>query len=82
VEREGGLLRRSHPIRRVTVRTDGEILEAELTPTGLVCRSSHVFQGVMTEIDFEAWIRLLLVALRRQAEGSASASAALRALIA
>ena len=82
VEREGGVFRKSHPVRKITVRTDDETLEAELTPTGLVCRSSRVFQGVMAEIDFEAWLHLLLVALHRQADGSASASAALRALIA
>jgi hypothetical protein len=82
VEREGGFLKRNHPITKFTIRVDDEILEAERTPTGLICRSSHVFQGVMTEISFDAWLRLLLVGLRRQAEGSASASAALRALIA
>ena len=74
VEREGGFLKRNHPITKFTIRVDDEILEAERTPTGLICRSSHVFQGVMTEISFDAWLR--------QAEGSASASAALRALIA
>jgi hypothetical protein len=35
----------------------------------------------MTEITFEAWLRLLLVSLRRQAAGSASVSAALRSFI-
>ncbi|MGD0833373.1 MAG: hypothetical protein ABSA40_02970 [Candidatus Dormibacteria bacterium] len=81
VEREGGLLKRNHPVRKVTVRADDEVFDAELTPTGLVCRSSHALQGVMTEITFEAWLRLLLVSLRRQAAGSASVSAALRSFI-
>jgi hypothetical protein len=81
VEREGPLFARRRPVRRVTVRLDDDILEAELTRDGLVCREQGLITGMAEEIDFDVWMRLLLNALRVKARSTAAASAALRSLL-
>jgi len=82
LEREGALFARRRPIRRITVRVDDELLEAELTSDGsLICREVGYLTGMSQEIDFDAWMRVLLTSLRRKAKNTAEASAALRSLV-
>jgi len=81
LEREGALFARRKPVRKLTIRLDDDILEAELTRDGLVCREQRLLTGMSEEIDFEVWLRLLLRSLREKAKTTAEASAALRSLV-
>ncbi|MGD0370107.1 MAG: hypothetical protein ABSC16_00210 [Candidatus Dormibacteria bacterium] len=81
VEREGSVFARRRPVRRLTVRAGDDILEAEMTRDGLVCREIQVLNGLTDEIGFEAWLRLLAASLRQKARSTAEASAVLRALL-
>jgi hypothetical protein len=81
LDREGALFSRRRPIRRIVVRLDDDVLEAELTPDGLICRELRLLTGISEEVDFDAWMRVLLSALRQKAKSTAEASAALRSLV-
>ncbi len=81
IEREGSLFARRRPIRRINVRVGDDILEAEMTRDGLVCREVQVLNGLTDEISFEAWMRLLAASLRQKTRSTAEASAVLRALL-
>jgi hypothetical protein len=81
IEREGSLFTRRRPIRSITVRAGDDILEAEMTREGLVCREVQVLNGLTDEISFEAWMRVLAASLRQKARSTAEASAVLRALL-
>jgi hypothetical protein len=81
VEREGSLFARRRPIRSITVRVGDDILEAELTRDGLVCRETQVLNGLTEEIGFEAWMRVLAASLRQKARSTSEASAMLRSLL-
>ena len=81
IERDGSLFTRRRPIRRITVRVGDDILEAEMTREGLVCREVQVLNGLTEEISFEAWMRVLAASLRQKARSTAEASAVLRALL-
>jgi len=82
LEREGALFARRRPIRRIVVRLDEDLLEAELAPDGsLTCREVGFLTGMSQEIDFDSWMRMLLTSLRRKAKTTAEASAALRSLV-
>jgi hypothetical protein len=81
VVREGSLFSRRRPIRSITVRVGDDILEAEMTRDGLVCRETQVYNGLTEEIGFEAWMRVLAASLRHKARSTAEASALLRSLL-
>jgi hypothetical protein len=81
VERDSGLLSRRRTVRRLRVHLDEDLLEAELTPAGLVCREVGLLTGISQEVSFDAWMRLLLAGLRERARTTAQASAALRSLL-
>jgi len=81
VEREGSVFTRRRPVRRLTVRVGEDLLEAEMTRDGLVCREIQVLNGLTDEIGFEAWLRVLAASLRQKARSTADASAVLRALL-
>ena len=81
VEREGSVFARRRPVRRITVRAGDDLLEAEMTRDGLVCREIQVLNGLTDEISFEAWLRVLAASLRQKARSTAEASAVLRALL-
>jgi hypothetical protein len=81
IDRDGSLFARRRPIRRITVRAGDDILEAEMTREGLVCREVQVLNGLTDEISFEAWMRVLAASLRQKARSTAEASAVLRALL-
>jgi hypothetical protein len=81
IERDGSLFTRRRPIRRITVRVGDDILEAEMTREGLVCREVQVLNGLTEEISFEAWMRVLAASLRQKTRSTAEASAVLRALL-
>jgi len=81
VEREGALFARRRPIRSITVRAGDDILQAEMTRDGLVCREVRVLSGLTDEIGLDAWMRLLAASLREKARSTADASAVLRSLL-
>ena len=63
------------------MRVGDDILEAEMTREGLICREVQVLNGLTEEISFEAWMRVLAASLRQKARSTAEASAVLRALL-
>jgi len=81
VEREGSLFSRRRPVRKITLRAGDDILEAEMTRDGLVCREIQVLNGLTDEIGFEAWLRVLAASLRQKARSTSEASAVLRGLL-
>jgi hypothetical protein len=81
VERQGSIFARRRPIRRLSVRLDDELLFAELTPEGLSCRRASLRDGMTEDVDFQAWMRILLAALWARARTVADASAVLRTLV-
>ncbi len=81
IDRDGALFARRRPIRKLTVRVGDDILEAEMTREGLVCREVQDLNGLTDEISFEAWMRVLAASLRQKARSTAEASAVLRALL-
>jgi hypothetical protein len=81
IERRGPVFARRRPIRRLSVRLEDDLLDAELTPEGLTCRRASLRDGITEEIDFQVWMRILLTALWARARSVAEASAALRALV-
>jgi hypothetical protein len=81
VERDGPLFARRRTPRRIIVRLQDDLLEAELTRDGLVCREANLITGMSQEIDFDTWMRILVSSLREKAKTTAEASAALRSLV-
>lgn len=82
--RDGGFLKKDHPIKQITVRAGEDVFEAQLRAGAVVARHSHAVRGIVLrteELDFEAWLRALLDVLRTRAQTNAEASAALRALV-
>lgn len=81
VQREGGLFKKEHPIRKITVRAGEDIFEAELRHGSVACRHAHAVRGIVLrseELGFEAWRRSLVQVLGTQAQVSAEALAGLR----
>ena len=81
VQREGSLLARRRPIRKITVLVGEDLLEAELTPAGLVCRELRVLSGLSSEIPFDAWLRVLAASLQQRARTAGEANEVLRSLL-
>jgi hypothetical protein len=84
LEREGGLFKKDHPVKKITVRAGEDLFEAEVVGGAVAARHAHAVRGITLrseELDFQAWLRALLGVLQTRAQGSAEASAALRALV-
>ena len=81
VERDGSLFARRRPIRKITVGVGDDLLEAELTSAGLVCREFRVLSGLSCEIPFDAWLRVLAASLQQRARTAAGANEVLRSLL-
>ncbi|HYA00759.1 MAG TPA: hypothetical protein VEK76_10470 [Candidatus Binatia bacterium] len=81
VQREGGMFKKEHPIRKITVRAAEDVFEAELRRGTVVCRHAHAVRGIVLrseELGFDAWRRALVQVLGSQAQLSAEAVQALR----
>jgi hypothetical protein len=84
LEREGGLFKKEHPVKRITVRAGDDVFAAELRGGAVAAHHARAVRGITLrseELDFQAWLRALLGVLQTRAQGSAEASAALRALV-
>jgi hypothetical protein len=82
VQREGGLFKKDHPIRKITVRVGEDLFEAELNRGAVACRHAHSVRGIVLrseDLAFEPWRRALVQVLGTQAQVSAEALAGLRA---
>jgi hypothetical protein len=81
VQREGGLFKKEHPVRKLTVRVGEDVFEAELRGGAVLCRHSHAVRGIVLrseEMSFDAWRGDLVNVLSQQAQISAQALSALR----
>jgi len=81
VQREGGLFKKEHPIKKITVRVGEDVFEAELSRGAVACRHAHAVRGIVLrseDLGFEAWRRALVKVLGGQAQVSAEALAGLR----
>jgi hypothetical protein len=81
IVRDGPLFARRRPIRSITLRVGDDILGAEMTREGLVCRETQILNGLTEEVAFDAWMRVLAASLRQKARTTAEASATLRSLL-
>lgn len=84
LEREGGMFKKDHPVRRITVTAGDDVLEAELRHGTITAQHAHAVRGIRLrteQLGFDAWLRRLVEVLSRQSQSSAAASAALRALV-
>jgi hypothetical protein len=81
IERQGPIFARRRQIRRISVRLDDDLLSAELAAQGLTCRRASLRDGISEEVDFQAWMRILLAALWVRARTVGEASATLRSLV-
>ena len=84
LERERGLFKKDHPVRKLTVRAGDDVFEAELRQGTVAARHAHAVRGITLrseELEFQAWLRALLGALQTRARSSADANAALRSLV-
>lgn len=84
LEREGGMFKKDHPVRRITVSAGDDVLEAELRHGTITAQHAHAVRGIRLrteQLGFDAWLRRLVEVLSRQSQSNAAASAALRALV-
>jgi hypothetical protein len=84
LEREGGMFKKDHPVKKLTVRAGDDVFEAQLMHGAVAARHAHAVRGITLrseELDFQAWLRALLGVLQTRAQSSADASAALRSLV-
>ncbi|MGH7721823.1 MAG: hypothetical protein ACRENL_03165 [Candidatus Dormibacteria bacterium] len=84
LDREGGLFKKDHPIRKIVVRAGDDVFEAQLRDGAISCRHAHAVRGITLrseETGLDSWLRALLGVLAGQAQNSAQASAALRSLV-
>ena len=84
LDREGGMFKKTHPVKKITVRAGGDVFEAEIRGGAVLARHAHAVRGITLrseELDFQAWLRALVGVLQTRAQTSAEASAALRALV-
>lgn len=84
LEREGGMFRKDHPVKRITVTAGDDVLEAELRHGSISAQHAHAVRGIRLrteQLGFDAWLQRLVEVLGRQSQSSAAASAALRSLV-
>jgi len=84
LEREGGMFKKDHPVKRITVNAGDDVLEAELKHGAITAQHAHAVRGIRLrteQLGFDEWLRRLVEVLSRQSQSSAAASAALRSLV-
>lgn len=87
LEREPGLFKKHHPVRKITLRFPYDTFEAELVSGAISCRHVHFGHGVgggpafSKALDVNQWLAAVLAVLSEQAQSSATATAALRSLV-
>lgn len=84
LEREGGLFRKDHPIKRIVVHAGEDVFEATLRNGAVACRHAHAIRGITLsseDLELSPWLRELVGVLASQSHSSAEASAALRSLV-
>jgi hypothetical protein len=84
LEREGGLFKKDHPVKKITVRAGADVFEAELRGGTVLAKHAHAVRGITLrseDLEFQAWLRALLGVLQTRAQSNAEARAALRALV-
>jgi hypothetical protein len=82
--REGGMFKKDHPVKRITVTAGDDVLEAELHHGSISAQHAHAVRGIRLrteQLGFDAWLRRLVEVLTRQSASNAAASAALRSLV-
>lgn len=84
VEREGGLFRRQHRVRRLHISLGDRSYELERAAAGLRCQIAHSVRGITVkseEIELDAWIDDLSRRLAEHAVESSRARLALERLL-
>ena len=82
--REGGMFKKDHPVKRITVNTGDDVLEAELAHGAITAQHAHAVRGIRLrteQLGFDEWLRRLVEVLGKQSQNNAAASAALRSLV-
>jgi hypothetical protein len=87
VEREHSLRKRNRVARKITLRLGDDTFEAEMAGDIVSCRHVHAVRGVgggmpfNRQLELDDWIAAVVASLAHQAQTSAAATAALRALV-
>lgn len=84
LEREGGMFKKDHPVKRITVTAGDDVLEAELKHGSISAQHAHAVRGIRLrteQLGFDEWLRRLVEVLSNQSQSNAAASAALRSLV-
>ncbi|MGH7861632.1 MAG: hypothetical protein ACRENM_02960 [Candidatus Dormibacteraceae bacterium] len=84
VEREGGLFKRVHPVRKLQIGFDDWIYELEREPAGLRSAVAHSVRGITVKsetIELDSWIEALSRHLAEYARESTKARLALERLL-
>ena len=84
LEREGGMFKKDHPVKRITVNAGDDVLEAELRHGSITAQHAHAVRGIRLrteQLGFDEWLRRLVEVLSKQSQSNAAASAALRSLV-
>ena len=84
LEREGGMFKKDHPVKRITVTAGDDVLEAELKQGAITAQHAHAVRGIRLrteQLGFDEWLRRLVEVLSKQSQSNAAASAALRSLV-
>jgi hypothetical protein len=82
--REGGMFKKEHPVKRITISAGDDVLEAELKHGSITAQHAHAVRGIRLrteQLGFDDWLRRLVEVLSRQSQSNAAASAALRSLV-
>ena len=84
LERVGGMFKKDHPVKRITVDAGDDVLEAELRQGSITAQHAHAVRGIRLrteQLGFDEWLRRLVEVLSKQSQNNAAASAALRSLV-
>jgi len=84
LQREAGLFKKEHPIRKIIVDAGDDVFEAEYRNGQVHCRHRHAVRGIVLRTDepgFDDWLQSLTKALAALAQSSAAARSALLSLV-
>lgn len=84
LEREGGMFKKDHPVRRITINAGDDVLEAELKHGSITAQHAHAVRGIRLrteQLGFDEWLQRLVEVLSKQSQSNAAANAALRSLV-
>lgn len=84
LSREGGLRRRDHPVRSISVDVGGNTLVATREKGRIACVARKTVRGIVLrtdQLEFDAWLAALAGALADEARSSATTRAALESLL-